>query len=173
MWIIVVGATIIGRVLYDYSQASRREMEAPPEGDCQVVQVLDSVTLIVAPTSGGEGWADGDRARVRLLGIESPPRAWESEAEALTRSLVDRERVHLRLDRRRIAHDGVFLAYVLVDGRLLNAELVRRGLARAATHPTDSGEMARQLISAESEARGLGLGIWTDHSSVASVQQRK
>jgi hypothetical protein len=68
--------------------------------------------------------------RVRLIGVEPAPRedgAREDPWGALERGLV----VQLEFDRERYAPDGDWLAYVyLPSGRMLNAELIRVGLAR-------------------------------------------
>jgi hypothetical protein len=67
--------------------------------------------------------------RVRLIGIE-PVTGAESPASPwphLERGLV----LHLEFDRQRYDPDGDWLAYVfLPSGRMLNAELIRLGLAR-------------------------------------------
>ena len=73
--------------------------------------------------------------RVRLIGVEpvspvspaSDDRALEDPWAAFDRGLL----VHLEFDRERSGPDGDWLAYVyLPDGRMLNAELIRVGLAR-------------------------------------------
>jgi endonuclease YncB( thermonuclease family) len=136
--------------------------------------VANGVTLVVAPNPAGKPRQDRQLARVRLLGIQTPPPAWEAEAEAFTRAFVwQQEDVQLRLDRRRVDEDGLFLAYVLVNGRLLNAELLRQGLTRSATHPADSGEMVRQLSHAEVEARRLGRGIWAADAALTTTASRR
>jgi hypothetical protein len=79
--------------------------------------------------------------RVRLLGIE--PVAGPGEAgEDPWRHLERGATVHLEFDRQRYDADGNWLAYVfLPGGRMLNAELVRVGMAR----PLADGRNARYL----------------------------
>jgi hypothetical protein len=78
--------------------------------------------------------------RVRLIGIEpvlAEP-AVEDPWSAVERGLL----VHLEFDRERYGPDGAWLAYVyLPNGRMLNAELVRLGLAR----PRSDGRNLRYL----------------------------
>jgi micrococcal nuclease len=85
---------------------------------------------------------DGDRIevrvsqrlhRVRLIGVEPLPgerdgqRVLEDPWAGLDRGLL----VHLEFDRERSGADGDWLAYVyLPNGRMLNAELIRVGLAQ-------------------------------------------
>jgi endonuclease YncB( thermonuclease family) len=67
--------------------------------------------------------------RVRLIGVEPVPDASSDEApwSRLALGLV----VYLEFDRQRYAPGGDWLAYVfLPSGRMLNAELIRLGLAK-------------------------------------------
>jgi hypothetical protein len=67
--------------------------------------------------------------RVRLIGVEPAggDRVTEDPWGGLERGLL----VHLEFDRERYAQDGTWLAYVyLPSGRMLNAELIRVGLAQ-------------------------------------------
>jgi hypothetical protein len=67
--------------------------------------------------------------RIRLIGVEPARsrRAIEDPWAALERGLL----IHLEFDRQRYGSDGDWLAYVyLPSGRMLNAELIRVGLAR-------------------------------------------
>ena len=67
--------------------------------------------------------------RIHLIGIEAVPgdRALEDPWSTLEQGLL----VHLEFDRERYVRDGAWLAYVyLPNGRMLNAELIRVGLAR-------------------------------------------
>ncbi len=108
--------------------------------------------LIDNPTTEPERWVE-----VRLLGIElvdGPP------AVRKIRELIADQSVRLRFDRRRLDKDGVLLAYVFADEQLLNAELVRQGLAHEATHAADSGPLVRRIKQAEAEARQHGRGFW-------------
>lgn len=79
--------------------------------------------------------------RVRLVGIEPVPRdTWT--AEDPWRLLEAGAIIHLEFDRQRYDANGNWLAYVfLPSGRMLNAELVRLGLAR----PLGDGRNARYL----------------------------
>jgi hypothetical protein len=70
-----------------------------------------------------------DLQRIRLIGIEQTPtsQVLEDPWEMLESGLL----VHLEFDRKRYEADGDWLAYLyLPNGRMLNAELIRVGLAR-------------------------------------------
>jgi hypothetical protein len=67
--------------------------------------------------------------RIRLIGVD--PVVSDRELEDPWASLEKEVPVRLEFDRERYAPDGTWLAYVyLPNGRMLNAELIRVGLAR-------------------------------------------
>jgi len=67
----------------------------------------------------------------------------------------------MRFDKRRLDQYDRYLAYVFVDERMLNEELVRAGLALVSTFPGDSDSMTRRLRAAESEAKEQARGLWS------------
>ncbi|MBW1992158.1 MAG: thermonuclease family protein [Deltaproteobacteria bacterium] len=104
--------------------------QGPPR-EALVAQVGDGDTLLL---SGGQ--------QVRLLGIDAP----ELEKRGYDR---------LRYDRY-----GRLLAYVfLPDGVMVNAELVRRGLARVYLHPPNT-RYRKVLVQAQRRALEARRGIW-------------
>lgn len=144
------------------SQSERERSET----DYEVVRVVDGDTLILE--------MDGEKVRVRLLGIDAPesvkpgtePEHYGPEASAFLRSLVDSHRV-------RLAHDGPvprndrygrLLAYVyrVPDGLPLNEELVRRGFARV--YNGDSFQMKDRFRDLERFARRSKRGLWAGAS---------
>ena len=98
-----------------------------PEGVYQVRRVVDGDTLLLR---------DGNR--VRLMGVDTPETVkpdhpvepWGAEATAFTRNFVAAGPVRLAFDRVRLDRFNRYLAYVWVDDKLLNEELLRAGLAR-------------------------------------------
>jgi len=131
---------------------------------------------------------DGDtieletKERIRLIGIDTPE-VWESDklyrdikrtkkdkatiiemgkaASRFTKSLVDGKRVRLEFDVEKKDHYGRLLAYVYLveDGRMVNAELLREGYAQIYTFPPNVKhvEMFRQL---QKQAREQNRGLW-------------
>jgi micrococcal nuclease len=77
------------------------------------------------------------------------------------RRLLDGERVRVEFDAERIDPYGRTLAYgFLLDGRMLNLLLVRRGFAEVTIYePNDRHEP--ELRDAEADARADGLGLWS------------
>ena len=132
--------------------------ESLAEGVCEVQRVVDGDTLLLA-----------NGARVRLIGVDTPEtvkssqpvQPWGPEAAEFTRQFVAGGTVRLQFDRERIDRYGRFLAYVWVNDRLLNEELVRAGLARMEPQYRYARAMKERLRRAEQEAKDAGRGIWS------------
>jgi micrococcal nuclease len=102
--------------------------------------------------------------RVRYIGIDTPEvypeeEAYGMEAWQANRQLVEGKKIRLEADVSETDKYGRLLRYVYADDILVNAELVRLGLAEAKAYPPDIKyqEILEQL---ESEAREAGRGIW-------------
>jgi len=126
---------------------------APPEV-AKVVQVIDGDTITVA---GGY--------RVRYIGIDTPEvypekEAYGTEAWQANRLLVEGKEVRLERDVSQTDKYGRLLRYVYVDDILVNAELVKQGLAEAKAYPPDT-KYQDLLEELEAEAKEAGRGIWT------------
>jgi micrococcal nuclease len=122
-----------------------------------VVQVIDGDTLVLA---GG--------IKVRILGIDAPEMARDGQpadflahqAKATLTGLTLNRKIGLEYDRLRYDRYGRLLAYVyLPDHTLVNAELVRRGLARVYSHPPN-WRHRKTLLAAQVEAIQAQRGIW-------------
>ena len=95
---------------------------------------------------------------VQLLGVKTPV-PLERGAE-FTREFLSSGTPTLQLDRRRIDSAGHFLAYIYVDGELLNQEVIRAGFGRADLYPGDNQTMHKSFVKAEKEAKNGSRGIW-------------
>jgi micrococcal nuclease len=132
--------------------------ESPPDAVADHVRrVVDGDTLLM-----------DDGTRVRLIGVDTPEtkkedtpvQPWGPEASAFAEELIGDGEVRLTYDAER--------AYVWVDGRLLNEELIRAGLGRAVLQYPFSSEMKRRFRLAQEEARRQRLGIWSGNSPAAA-----
>jgi micrococcal nuclease len=155
--LIAVAALVLFRIWQETH--SPAEPDLLDEGPHAVADVVDGDTLLLA-----------NRARVRLLGADSPetkhpslpPQPWGAEATQFTRAFIGQQPVRLGFDRERQDKYGRFLAYVYVDDRLLNEELLRQGLAWARLQYPYSAAMKRRFQQAESEAKAAGRGVWSE-----------
>ncbi len=128
-----------------------------------VVHIADGDTITV--------FHDDHRVRIRLWGIDAPEmaQAWGPEAKQFTAARVEGQTVTLQV------HDtdryGRTVAEVILpDGRSLNRELVRAGLAWWYRHyaPAD-----RELAELEEQARAARRGLWADSAPIAPWDFRK
>lgn len=122
------------------------------------------------------GITDGDTIRVRFgrreesvryIGVDTPESVIPGEpAECLGRrasrfnaELVVGRQVNLEFDRERRDRYGRLLAYVYAGGRLVNAQLVRAGLARRLEIAPNT-RFAARFARLERAAATAGRGLW-------------
>ncbi|MDG4554396.1 MAG: thermonuclease family protein [Candidatus Competibacter sp.] len=121
----------------------------------RVVAIGDGDTLTVQT-------GDNRRVRVRLAGIDAPEHD-QPYGAAATRSLTA-----LALNRivrvRRVAEDdyGRVVGAVVADGRDLDAEQIRRGMAWVYRRYARS----RRLYALEAEAKQARRGLWADPNPI-------
>ena len=125
---------------------------SPPE-TAKVTQVIDGDTITI------EG-----NYRVRYIGIDTPEvypklEAYGIEAWEANRRLVEGKEVRLERDVTETDKYDRLLRYVYVGDVLVNAELVRQGLAEAKAYPPDT-KYQDYLEKLEAEARLVGRGMW-------------
>ena len=154
--VLLVALVVAARLWYAHRQpAVPRSLAA---GIYPLQRAVDGDTLLLA-----------NDARVRLLGIDTPETVrpghpvepWGPEASAFTKAFVSGGHVRLELDRERIDRYGRFLAYVWVDEKLLNEELLRAGLARVEPRAQITSPMRRRLEQAQTEAQLARNGLWS------------
>lgn len=123
---------------------------------------------------------DGDTLRVRLGGLEErlryigidtpemqsderPAEPLAEEARDFNAGLVDQGRLCLEKDVSDRDQYGRLLRYAwLDDGRMVNEELLKAGMARVVTFPPDVKYHDSRLLPAQRAASRAGLGIWPD-----------
>jgi len=136
----------------------RRAATAEPV--VRVVHVVDGDTIVVA-------FADRHTETVRLLGVDTPEtkhpvkgvQCFGPEASAYTTRRLTGRVVRLESDAVTVDPYGRRLAYVILDGRRFDDELVRRGYARFLVI-APNGAHARDLLVAETAARRARRGLW-------------
>lgn len=139
--------------------AGREVLE--PGGEGRVASVVDGDTVVLA-----------DGRQVRLVGIQAPKlplgrpefRAWPlaEEAKQFLVALVLGERVRLFYGGQPVDRYGRQLAHLyLDDGRWVQGEILRQGMARVYSFP-DNRALVAEMLALEREARRNRRGIW-DH----------
>ena len=136
--------------------ACGNEPSRPPQA-ALVVRIVDGDTLMLA---GG--------IKVRVLGIDAPEMEKDGQpadflahqAKATLAELTLNRTLSLSYDRLRYDQYGRLLAYLfLPDHTLVNAELVRRGLARV-YFIAPNLRYQKDLLTAQQEAIEAQRGIW-------------
>jgi micrococcal nuclease len=131
----------------------------PLDVEGTVVDVFDGDTIAVDTGSRTE--------TVRLLGVDTPEtvhperpvECFGPEASAYTKRRLLGRRVRLGVDAVERDPYGRLLAFVVLDGRRFNDELLRRGYATLLVIPPN-GRHARAMRDAHFEARRAGRGLW-------------
>jgi len=119
-------------------------------------------TVTIAATIDGETLRLADGRELRLAGIGVPRSTphFAQEAQQTLADLADRREAQIYYEERRNDRYGRTVAHVAVASDLwLEAELVRRGLARVET-TRDTAAAAVVLLAIEREARAAGRGLW-------------
>ncbi|MEZ6065843.1 MAG: thermonuclease family protein [Planctomycetaceae bacterium] len=159
-WPLIAAVLLIGLVIYRGSQSinpgSRRSLPDASKPQL-VIRAIDGDTLLLE--SGH---------RVRLIGVDTPEtkhpdrpaEPFGAEAARFTASHVEGRSVRLEYDLARLDEYQRVLAFVYLDDRLLNEELIRAGLSRAETGFAFRASLQRRFRAAEEEARQAGRGIW-------------
>ena len=129
-----------------------------------------SATVVVTRVVDGdtvEVQLDGSEEDVRYIGVDTPEtvkpdtpvQCFGPQASDFNHRLVERKRVRLVFDEERRDVYGRLLAYVYLEGRFVNAELLRRGLARTLTIPPNDRH-AKRFKRLQMAAARAGRGLW-------------
>jgi len=111
----------------------------------KVIEVMEGDTLVL-----------NNGKRVSLIGVDM-----SAKAETFIREAVEGRQVKLKYDRQKVDRNGQILAYVyLLDGTLLNAEVIKQGYARVDKRLPF--KYLEEFKNCEKEAKEKKRGIWAD-----------
>lgn len=126
-----------------------------------VTKVVDGDTIEL---SNGE--------KVRYIGIDTPelrerhgsewiykPRPYGEEAKDFNRFLIEGKKVTLEFDVQKRDKYNRLLAYVYIDGKMVNLEMVKEGYAMIYTYPPNV-KYVEEFVNAQQHAREGGKGLW-------------
>ena len=133
----------------------------------RVVGVLDGDTIDVLS-------ADRTQTRIRLAGIDAPEKAqpFSQRSKQLLSDLVFGKTVEIEWSKRE--RYGRVVGRVLLDGRDMNLEMVKAGLAwHYKTYEREQRPEDRTLYAtSETAARKKRIGLWTDLNPTAPWDYR-
>lgn len=103
--------------------------------------------------------------RLNYAGIRSPypNEPFHEQAELRNKELIDDQKARLRFDARQRDRKGRQIAYVSVDGDMVNETLVKEGLAYVRLTP-GTRRFAERLLAAQDAARRNRRGLWKKRS---------
>ena len=144
----------------DEPKEEPEEKQKPNYITATVVEVVDGDTIKVR--------MKGKTETVRFLLVDTPetkhPRMgvqpYGPEASRFTKSLLSGKTVELEKDVQERDKYGRLLMYVYVDGKSVQKELLKKGLARVAVYPPNV-KYVDEYRKIEREARRKGVGIWS------------
>jgi micrococcal nuclease len=157
-FVVATGVAIVGLIVM------ARSGSKPPDdlyGPCRVTYIVDGDTVDVN--------CSGERARLRLLNIDTPERgrAGYWEASHSLAELVNNQHVQLAFEtpnRATLDRFGRVLAYLYdEEGRNLNQEMIRLGWTRFYVKYGE-GRFARDFEATEFEAMRSGQGLWASRA---------
>jgi len=133
--------------------------DPPASATVLVTRVVDGDTVEVR--------LEGAEEDVRYIGVDTPEtvkpdepvQCFGPQASAFNHRLVEGRRVRLVFGEERRDVYGRLLAYVYLGKRFVNAELLRRGLARTLTIPPND-RFAEGFKRLEIAAARAGRGLW-------------
>lgn len=140
-------------------------VHAGERGELYEVIDGDSLKAVVA----------GEVVEIRLIGIDAPEwgQSYGLEAKSFTLHFCLGKELQLEYDKDRRDRYRRTLAYVYVDGEMLNEALVRAGLALAHAYRPNT-KYQQRLSQAQREARSDGNGFWKQGGlSMTPSQWRK
>jgi micrococcal nuclease len=152
----VIVAALLGSVGWGWYTGGRVTASVP----ATIIRDVDGDTVIAR-------LAGGHVEKIRLLGVDTPevvdPRkpvqCFGHVASAYTRSRLVGRHVTLEFDAEPRDKYGRLLAYVIVNGRRFDDELLARGYARFLVIPPN-GSHARAMLQEELAAHAARRGLW-------------
>jgi micrococcal nuclease len=170
--LIVAALVAAGSYLFKRSSEQHRSRPAPVMRQPDALPKLDTAAMrkvqIRRVIDGDTLLTDGDE-RIRLIGVDTPEtvhpnkpvQAFGKAASEFTRTQAEGRMMYLEAGYEKTDKYGRTLAFAYFgDGRLLNAEIIRKGFGHAYTqfpHP-----YLEHFRSLEKQAREQRVGLWAD-----------
>lgn len=129
----------------------------------RVIRVIDGDTVDIE--------YKGSRERIRMLNVDTPESVHPNKekntrmghkASEFTKKHLTGQQISLEFESRRRGKYGRLLAYVILDGKNFNLELVKNGWSPYYTKYGQSQTYHASFRSAEMMARNQGLNIWAE-----------
>jgi len=142
----------------------------------------NSAVFYVSEVIDGDTIQLSNGRHVRYIGIDTPevrekkggewvyqPEGYAIEAKEFNRKLVEGKKVRLEFDVVRSDKYKRWLAYVFIDDKMANEELLRGGYATLYTYPPNVRHVDR-FVAAQQEARQGKRGLWQVYEAISPEQ---
>jgi micrococcal nuclease len=158
--VILIAGVLLLFLTQESDDGRGRPQPARKTVSAEVVRVVDGDTAQMK-------LRDGDEEGVRFIGVDTPEsvapgqpvECFGKKASRFTTGLLEGKQVTLRFgSERRDVYDRL-LAYVYLDDRFVNAELVRLGYART-LEIAPNVEYAERFGRLQQAAANAGHGLW-------------
>lgn len=144
------------------------ETEEVSDEKQQVNRLNGKVTNVVDGDTIDVQFENGKKERVRLVLVDTPEtkhptkpvQPFGPEASNFTKQLLTGKDVELELDVQERDKYGRILAYVYIDGKMINKLLLKKGLARVAVYPPNT-RYVDEFYAIQKQAQKQKLGIWS------------
>ena len=146
----------------------------------KVIAVMDGDTLLILREGGSEaaghppasplrGLRHGKPVKLRMANIDAPekPQAFGKQSRDSLLEMVGRKQV--QIDTQAVDHYGRIVGLVSIDGRSVNQEQVKRGMAWEYSHYHSD----KTYLGLQSDAQEARRGLWAQTSPQAPWQWRK
>lgn len=144
------------------AKTAEKPVEKPSEETYEVLRVVDGDTIQID--------YNGTKEKVRLIGIDTPESVHPDEAKNTengkiasdyTKELLTGKFVKLELDVQERDKYGRILAYVYLDGEMVNKKLLADGYAQVATFPPNV-KYVDEFTEIQKEAKEAKRGLWAE-----------
>ncbi len=167
-FVIVIIALAFGGKLIGYPQLYDlifQQETSISTGEYYVSRVVDGDTMLVRyiDKNGNE-----IEEKLRLIGVDTPESVSPDpsrntdagkDASSYTKSRLEHKKIELEFDAGERDKYGRLLAYVYIDGKMYNEELLEKGYARTMTIPPNV-KYSDRFHAIEQKAKRDGKGFW-------------
>jgi micrococcal nuclease len=157
LFIFILVISLLGILAYFYPEPSGHVVKNYGQEEAVLLRVIDGDTIEVT------GPEIGEKTHVRLLGINTPEKnmPFSNESKKFLSQFVNKT-IILERDFEDTDKYDRKLRYLLYNEDLINTQILESGFANS--YYTPGLKYEKELLNAESQAKNLGIGIWT-HSN--------
>lgn len=163
LWLVLLMLLIVANLCWSWVRVPK-----PRDGETWIVRRVVNGQMLEASLANND---IGIVQRISLIGISAPlreQRPWGALVKQRLEELLKNQTVVFEFDEARKDNSDRLLVYVWFKDRLVNAQLVAEGYVLADPLPPNL-KYAKELSSAQLEARLLEVGIWNPQNPMRTT----